>query len=684
MRSQIIFREFFACFAQTFAPVAVKKKNSFISILIILLFIITSSIAHGQSEKLSDAIVSIAEELAADDSDPEAVSTFIERLNDLAENPVKLNSSGEDEISRLFFLSDFQVKALTDYAYSSGRIVSVYELANIPGFDKETVEMMIPFITLESKLVINPDSVRWRNTLISNFSIKSGNNDTSSLGSLWKILTRYKFSAGGFSGGFTVEKDPGEKFFSGSPPLPDFFSANIAYNGRGMIRKVIVGDYSARFGQGTNTNTGIRTGISLTTPGYMSASDEINPYTSTEENRFFRGVAAEFSAKNIELSLFYSKNHLDATIVSSSGSSNDYIENFYLAGVHNTSSLLLKKDAIYCLAYGIKLSYNFNNLKVGLIWSENRFSLPVNLTTNDPEKVFDFRGDRNNLYTFYYNSFFRKILLYGELSANDNKKLAIIQGISFRPSDRLTINLLFRNYNPGYTTFYGKGPGIGSTTDNEKGVLGNFTFEAARHLFISGGCDVQHFPWLKYRCSAPSWGVRQEIKVRFLPSEKLTIDASYNYRLSMVDNAETQRIPEQDQIITKSLKASVRYSIYDNLTFITRIDYKIVDPSGSRGMILFQEINYSFRQVPVTLWFRYCLFDTDDWNSRIYTYENDLLYSYSIPALAGEGSRSYIMAKWKISNYAEMRIKYGMTSLVMNGKSRENTDEIKAQFRVWF
>jgi hypothetical protein len=684
MRSQIIFREFFADFAQTLAPFAVKKKNSFTSILIILLFIITSSIAHGQSEKLSDAIVSIAEELAADDYDPEAVSTFIERLHDLAENPVKLNSSGEDEISRLFFLSDFQVKALRDYAHSSGRIVSVYELANIPGFDKETVEMMIPFITLESKLVINPDSVRWRNILISNFSIKSGNNDTFSLGSLWKILTRYKFSAGGFSGGFTVEKDPGEKFFSGSPPLPDFFSANIAYIGRGLIRRVIVGDYSARFGQGTNTNTGIRTGISLTTPGYMSARDEINPYTSTEENRFFRGVAAEFSTKNFELSLFYSKNHSDATIASSSCSSNDYIENFYLAGVHNTSSLLLKKDAIYCLAYGIKLSYNFNNLKVGLIWSENRFSLPVNLTTNNPEKVFDFRGDRNNLYTIYYNSFFRKILLYGELSANDNKKYAIIQGISFRPSDRLTINLLFRNYNPGYTTFYGKGPGIGSTTDNEKGVLGNFTFEAARHLFISGGCDVQHFPWLKYRCSAPSYGVRQEIKARFLPSEKLTIDASYNYRLSMVDNAETQRIPEQDQIITKSLKASVRYSIYDNLTFITRIDYKIVDPSGSRGMMLFQEINYSFRQVPVTLWFRYCLFDTDDWNSRIYTYENDLLYSYSIPALAGEGSRSYIMAKWKIGNFAELRIKYGITSSVKTGKSMENTDEIKMQFRIWF
>ena len=54
-------------------------------------------------------------------TDPEAVSTFIERLHELAENPVKINSSGEDEISRLFFLSDFQVKALADYAHSSGQ-----------------------------------------------------------------------------------------------------------------------------------------------------------------------------------------------------------------------------------------------------------------------------------------------------------------------------------------------------------------------------------------------------------------------------------------------------------------------------------------------------------------------------------------------------------------------------------
>jgi hypothetical protein len=654
-----------------------------IKYILISSLILLPILCCGQETNLSDIITSIAEELASDDSDPEAVSVFIDKLHELAENPVKINSSNENEISRLFFLSDFQVKALSEYVHSTGQIVSVYELAAIPGFDKETAEMIIPFITLENKSVSNSDSVRWRNSMISNFSLKSGNSDTSCLGSACKILTKYKFTSGGFSGGITMEKDPGEKLFNGNPPLPDFLSAHIAFSGNGVIRKIIVGDYSARFGQGTNINSSISTGISLSSPGYMSANDEIKPYTSTEENRFFRGVAAEFSIKNLGLTIFFSKNYSDATIASS-GSGNDYIENFYAAGVHDTPSLLKKKDAVSEMTYGISLSYNINNLKIGLVWSENKLSLPLKLTGNSPEKILDFTGDKDNIYTIYYNYLIKKILLYGELSADDNKKLAVVQGISFRPSDRLTIGVLFRNYNSGYTTFFGQGPGTGSKTKNENGVLENFTFEAARHLFISGGCDVQHFPWLKYRCSAPSWAIKQEIKVRFLPSEKISVDASYNYRLTMTDNAETTGIPDQDKLITRSFKVSVRYSIYNNLTFGTQIDYKIANPSGSRGMLLFQEISYNFGKVPVTVWARFCPFYTDDWDSRIYVYENDLLYSFSIPALYGKGSRSYIMAKWKISDFAELRIKYGITSSVTTGRSLENTEEIKMQFRVWF
>ena len=139
---------------------------------IISILFLSQLISFGQETKLSETIVSIAEELASDDSNPEAASTFIEKLNELAENPVKLNSSGAVEIARLFFLSDFQVKILADYAHSSGRILSVYELVNIPGFDKETVELMVPFITLDYKTNMGKDTTIWRNTSVTNLSIK--------------------------------------------------------------------------------------------------------------------------------------------------------------------------------------------------------------------------------------------------------------------------------------------------------------------------------------------------------------------------------------------------------------------------------------------------------------------------------------------------------------------------------
>jgi len=78
------------------------------------------------------------------------------------------------------------------------------------------------------------------------------------------------------------------------------------------------------------------------------------------------------------------------------------------------------------------------------------------------------------------------------------------------------------------------------------------------------------------------------------------------------------------------------------------------------------------------------MFKTDSWDSRIYAYENDLLYSFSIPALSGEGSRSYIMVKWDISDSAEIRIKYGITSLIDKELINENKDELKFQVKIVF
>ena len=637
-----------------------------------------------QNENLSEIIASIAEELAADESDPEAITVFIEHLHELTENPVNINSGDENEISRLFFLSDFQIKAIVDYIKSSGSLVSTYEITVIPGFDQQTAKMMVPFITFGNKVNDQSGTITWRNTFLTNLIIKPGERDSSYVGSSPRILSKYKFTAGHISGGFTIEKDPGEKTLTGMPPLPDFLSANLSYNGNGIIKRIIIGDYGACFGQGTNINTGIRMGLSLSAPGYMAGRNEIRPYTSTDENNFFRGAAAEFSYRNLALLLFCSQNRIDGTLNSSTDSTGFYIRDFYRTGMHNTLTLREKKDVINETSFGVNLTYDFTFLRAGLVWSGSSFSLPVNGENEKPEDLFKFEGKRNNIYTFYYNSLINKFLLFGEISSNDFRNLALMQGITLRPSDRLTINFLYRNYAPGFHSFHGRGPGNSLYTSNEQGMLGNFTFEAAKHLFISAGCDLSYFPWLKYRSNSPSFARKKEIKLKYLVTENIIFDLSYNIRSSMLNHSEDKGIAHMEEISNRVLKFLVKYSPDENLLLSSCINYKVTSPSEGKGFLMLQDVSYKFRQTPVTLWLRYCIFNTDNWDSRLYSYENDLLYTFSIPALSGEGTRSYVMVKWEVSDIAELRIKYGLTSCLDGNSLSEHQDELRIQFRIWF
>jgi hypothetical protein len=663
-----------------------QRQTSFVVkkyfILIFLLFVSYKLIC--QNGEITETITNIAEELATEESDPGAAALFIELLAELSENPVKINSGDESEISRLFFLSDFQIKSLRDHINKSGNIVSVFEIASIPGFDRQVTEVMMPFISLINIEKNTPEKPKFRNNLITNFLIKPGEDDTSSIGSNWKILSKYKTAFGPLSAGITIEKDAGEKFMSGNPPVPDFFSSNITWSGKGLIRQIILGDYSARFGHGTNINTRSRTVISLTSSGLMNGTNDIKPYTASDENNFLRGVAAELALRKLNIAMFCSRNKLDATIISSQDSADVSVTNFYISGLHNNPSLLKKKDAVSETLLGFNINYNFPYTRIGMTWTESTFSLPLRLTGKDPEDLYGFEGKKNGVFSVRYNSIVKKLLLSGEISSDYSFNLAFIQCLSLRPSDRLQVNFLYRDYYPGFVSFHGRGPRSSSSSGGESGILGNFTFEAAKYLFINAGYDISWFPWFKYNTSFPSIARKQEIRLRFIPGEQLNIEMSYNYRLSMSDMKNETGIAGIKEFTTRTFKGVVRYSPLENLTLITRIDYKITSDQENRGVLMCQDINFRLSHIPLGIWLRHCIYSIDNWDSRIYTYENDILYNFSIPALSGKGSRSYLMVEWRIKDIAVLRVKYGITSLIEGGSDPEEKDELKMQFKITF
>ena len=340
---------------------------------LVIILLCTRLISFSQDDNLPDIIISIAEELASDDTDPEATTILIERLLELTDNPVRINSADESELARIFFLTEFQVKVICDYIRSNGKITTPYEIAYLPGFDNATAMMIKPFIVFDASETLRSGPAKINQTFMSNISYKPESDSSIIALSSLKLLTKYKLIAGRFTAGITGEKDAGEQSLFTRGKAPDFLSGYCMYQGTGLVRRLIAGDYSIRFGQGTNISSGIRSGMSLTTPDYMAGKNEIRQYSSTDENNFFRGVAAGFNLKFIDVYLFYSQNKIDASLSFDEDSVATSVKNLYKTGFHDTSSSQEKKDVLIEISTGANISFNLNNLRAGLTWSENRF-----------------------------------------------------------------------------------------------------------------------------------------------------------------------------------------------------------------------------------------------------------------------------------------------------------------------
>ena len=80
-----------------------------------------------------------------------------------------------------------------------------------------------------------------------------------------------------------------------------------------------------------------------------------------------------------------------------------------------------------------------------------------------------------------------------------------------------------------------------------------------------------------------------------------------------------------------------------------------------KGYLVYQDFIYNKHEKPWLLNARYALFDTDTYNERLYAYESDVLYAFSIPAYYYKGSRFYLMGKYSFGRRLDLWIRYSLT-----------------------
>ncbi len=607
-------------------------------------------------------------------------------------HPVNLNYTNADELKQLQLLNDIQINNLLKHIDITGKLISIYELQGIDGFDLVTIEKILPYVFVDEKSNFNQFSfseikkntnVEWVSRIQGLFekqkgytiadSLKAAKPNSSSyyLGSPYRIFSRIKINIlNNFSAAFVADKDAGEEFFKGSNKKGfDFYSGHIAVRNLKYVRALIIGDYQASFGQGLTLWNGFGFGKTSQAITIKRNALGFKPYNSTDENRFFRGVATSLQYKQVQLNLFYSNRKKDGNIslVDSSDINNiEFLEasSIDLSGLHTTNSSLQDRNTIRENVIGGNISYNKRQLHLGL--TAQNLSYTTAIRNNlQPYQLYNFQGKQNTVIGTDFSLTYKNILLFGEgaLSANNGK--AGILGALLSLDAKFSLVGSYRYFEQQFQNQFAQAFSENTFPQNEKGLYLGFEARPSRSWIISAYVDQFSFPWLKSSADKPTVGNDLLGQLTYIVNKKSAFYFRYRYRTKESNITSTLINSNIQDKAQQTFRLDGIYAANDLIKLHSRIDYNyFIEPNTKRykdGVYLYTDVIYKQMGSRWNAVGRIGLFDAKDFNNRIYAYENDVQYSFSIPALSGRGMRYYFQFNYSINRHVEIWARWAQT-----------------------
>lgn len=608
-------------------------------------------------------------------------SELFEYLENLRRNPLDLNNVTADELSSIPFLNKITSENIIEYRKKVKSFGSKRELLDIEGITEDVYERIkVYFIVPESKRDVVIDetgnsynaakaykflsvSSRFRSRFIQDLKPKDGFITGSYVGSPPKIYnqinTGLRLGETKLEINITAEKDAGEK------KLTDFVSGYVQIMDYKFIKNAVAGDYSLNFAQGLalSSISSFSKGIDAVTP-LKKRGKGIDGHSSADEVRFFRGAAAKLFKGNFSLSLFYSNNNYDATIDTVS----ETLAGFYYDGYHRTDSEVGRMNSVNEKFFGGRLNFEKPGMTFGLTYWKNKFSKPV--IPDTLRSRFDFKGQNAHMTGFDYDFTYGNINFFGEFALSQTNSMASYNAIHFAVHNIAELILSYRKYPYDFASVHSSSFGEKNNSSNESGFYAGITLRPIKGLLINGYYDQYKFPYRTYFDPVSVSGSDFLSSVEWRAVKGLILNFKYKNEKkelarTVIDefNRETKRIDERNQLNARS---GLIYQITDRLRLRSRFEYVYVDyknfDGDSKGMLFFSDIRF----LPVkgiSADIRFIIFDTDNYDSRLYEFENDIKGVMSNTALYGKGSRWYVLLKYKPFASIEFSGKYSETYL---------------------
>ena len=624
-------------------------------------------VTEQQLENLTDADQSETE----DDS-------YLQQLEQFRKDPVNLNTADENELRELKVLSGLQIANFLSYRKLLGKLVSFYELQAIPSWDIQTIKKILPFVTIAEPIKIKEIfKTRFRggeHTVLLRMSQvieQSKGFDESTggakyLGSPQKIFFRYRYQFKNIlQYGMAGDKDAGEQFFKGAQNKGfDFYSFHLFARKIGSIQSLALGDFTVNMGQGLIQWQSLAFRKSVDVVGLKRQSPVLRPYNSAGEFNFHRGAGVTIQKNNIEATLFASYRKLSANFVADTVSNEEYITSFLNSGYHRTASEIADRNKLGQLAVGGNIKYKKAGWHAAINAIAFKFSSPVQ-KRQEPYNLYAISGNNWSNYSIDFSYTYRNIHFFGEAAVDKNFNKAFLNGLLISVDPRVDISFLHRKIDPQYQSINGNGFTENTYPTNETGFFSGISIRPASGWRFDAYMDIYKFPWLKYLVDAPSNGKDFLAQLTYTPNRQVEIYTRYRTETKQ-GNQPDNNYPT-NYLVTlprQNWRTQISYRINSSVTIRGRTEllwFDKKDVNEELGFLSFADIHYRPLLKRYSANVRLQYFETDGYNSRIYAYENDVLFYYSIPAFFNKGYRYYLNINYDLDSKISFWLKWSQT-----------------------
>jgi hypothetical protein len=672
-------------------------------IFVIGIFLSAAWPASGQllSRKNVDIDKLIDEILAIQDEDINYEDLY-ENLLQLYTNQADLNLISAEQLRSLYVLKEQQIQAFLNYREEAGPFLSEYELQNIEGFTPEVINQLLPFVTVQDPAG-TIDKSFWRRVLHekNNFLIlridrtledkkgylRSTPESSRYSGSPERLYSRFQVRRpGDFSFGFTAEKDAGEQWRWAPAQKqfgPDFLSFHGQVLNKGKIKNLIVGDFQAQFGQGLVLGSAFGIGKNAEAVNTIRRGNlGFLPYTSAYEARYLRGLALTYAVTpNVFVNVMASSQWRDGRIQQDTTSeSSELISSFQITGFHRTPSERAGRSTVLEKNLAAVLNYRNKSWDAGLLLHYTHFNVPVQRTPNLYNQYY-FEGNQNTNAGFFLNYSWNNFAFFSEGAQTVNHGMGLIAGLLGSVTSTLDVSLLFRKYDRDFITFYSNALSENTTPQNENGIYWGWKYMPSKKYSFTGYVDLFRFPWLRYRSYTLSNGNEWLLRMNYRPSRNITLFAQVREEVKVRNSTSTDNLYRTAPGIRRNYWINADYDVTPSLSLRTRAQFSRYElaNTATHGMVLLQDITWRWRNL--TLSARYALFDTDDYDNRIYIYERDVWLAFSFPAYYGVGIRNYVLLQYRITKKIDVWLRWAQTRYTDRDRIGSGTETIEGNVK---